>query len=101
MSSLKNSALKVVSSPGVRKAAIVLVLAVLGALGFNVSVGCGAVAVPALPPEVSQAVEAGNCAHDLLKGVDPEALSIAQARELAKALKACAKPAPSSDAGAE
>lgn len=96
--SVKDSAIKVVKSPKVRKAAVALVLAVLGALGLSFGAGCsGSVQ---LPPEVAQAAEVGLCVESVLSDVDPEALTLGQARELAAAVKVCVHgPSESPDAG--
>lgn len=93
--SAKDSALKVVKSPAVRKAFIALILTILGALGVSFGSGCsGAVQVPALPPEAAQAVAAALCVKSELEAAgDPEALTLADARELAKRLAACREPA--------
>ncbi len=64
------------------------------------AVGCGGSQIPPMPPELSEAVSVGLCARALLQGVDPEQLTLAQARELAKALRGCGKPAhTAADAG--
>jgi hypothetical protein len=91
---VKDSVLKVVKSPAVRKAVVALVLAVLTALGISVGAGCGGAQLPA------RAAQA-ECVLGVLRDVgDPNALTLGQARQLAADLKAC-EPAPAGDAGAE
>jgi len=94
---MKDALLKVVRSPKVRAAAVALVLAVAAALG----IGCGGAGLPALPPEAVQAVAAAKCVERVLADVgDPNDLTLGEARELAKSLRACAEPpAPVGDAG--
>ena len=95
---VKDSVLKVVKSPVVRKAVVALIVAILGALGVSVGSGCsGSVR---LPPEAVEATQVSLCVESVLASVgDPEALTLGDARELAAALKACRKPA--GDAGTE
>jgi len=91
----KDSVLKVVKSPAVRKAVVSLVLAIAAALGVSLGTGCAGVQLPA------RAAQA-ECVLGVLNEVgDPNALTLGQARQLAADLKAC-EPAPEpGDAGAE
>ncbi len=66
---------------------------------FLFATGCSSAALPELPPEVPQAIEVAQCVHDALQGVDPEALTLAEAIALGVSLKDCL-PAPVGDAGA-
>lgn len=96
---MKDLLLKVVKSPAVQKAAVALIVAILGALGLSL-VGCsGSVQLPPLPPEVTEAAEAGLCVQSVLADVDPEVLTLDQARELAAAVKACVHGPSEVDAG--
>lgn len=98
---VKDSVLKVVKSPVVRKAVVALIVAILGALGLSVGSGCGgSLKVPAVPPEVVETIAVAACVKAELDAAgDPEALTLGDARELAKRLAACRKPA--GDAGTE
>ncbi len=63
--------------------------------------GCGAAQQPLpVPPELVEAISAGICTRALLQGVDPQALTLEQLRELTEALRGCGKPAHTWDAGA-
>lgn len=62
--------------------------------------GCGASQQPLpVPPELGEAISVGLCARSLLHGVDTQALTLEQLRDLAEALSGCDKPAHTWDAG--
>ena len=89
-------------NPKLKAALYPLLAAILGALSTYFATGCsGAPALPALPPEVPQALDVAKCVDAALKGVDPEALTLREAIELGAKVKACLpKPPPAADAGA-
>lgn len=93
---MKDLALKIVSSPAVRKAFIGLVLAIAAAAGLSLG-GCGAAGNPARFAEA-------QCAARILAanaGKDPEQLTVAEVRALVAEFKACQAPAEAADAGAD
>ena len=63
---------KLVSNPGVRKAAVALVLAVLAAYGISFSAGCSRAA---LPPAAARALAVYECQRDVLESVVPRAVA--------------------------
>lgn len=85
---------KLFTNAGVRKALIALVVALAAAVGISEATGCAALQAD---PRVAQA----TCVARALDGVNPETLTLGQARELAAALQACREPVPAADAGTE
>lgn len=63
---------KLVSNPGVRKAAVALALAVLAAYGISFSSGCSRAA---LPPAAAKALAVYECQRDVLESVVPRAVA--------------------------
>jgi hypothetical protein len=63
---------KLVSNPGVRKAVVALVLAVLAAYGISFSSGCSRAA---LPPAAAKALAVYECQRDVLESVVPRAVA--------------------------
>lgn len=59
---------KLVSNPGVRKAAVALVLAILAAYGISFGSGCSR---SALPPAAAKALAVYECQLDVLEAVVP------------------------------
>lgn len=99
---MKELITKVISNGAVRKAFLALVLAVLGAVGFNAFGGCKPAQLDTAK-DASRAVDALQCVDAALRRYDvlthPEQATVEDAAALAAELKRC-RPADA-DAGAQ